>query len=65
MLFLPNSHHSDRIIIEDCGDIFRREFVGRIADKQACLANGTVTDDYTSGIISCQLWLGQDISGPR
>lgn len=41
-------HHRHRIVIEDCRDIFRGEFVGGVRDEQARLANSTVTNDNTS-----------------
>lgn len=40
-------HHRHRIVIEDCRDIFRGEFVGGVGDEQAGLANCTVTNDNT------------------
>lgn len=41
------SHHRHGIVVKDCGDIFRRELVGRVGNEQAGLANCTVTDDNT------------------
>ena len=40
-----NLHDSDSIVVEDCRNIFRREFVCRVADQQARLTDGTVTDN--------------------
>lgn len=40
-------HYRDGIVIEDGRDIFRGEFVGRVADEQARLTDSTVTDDDT------------------
>lgn len=41
------SHHRHGIVVKDCGDIFRGEFVGRVGDEQAGLSNCTVTDNNT------------------
>jgi hypothetical protein len=38
-----DSHHSDSIIIKYGGDIFGREFVGRITDQKASLAYRPIT----------------------
>ena len=43
-----DSHNSNCIVVEDGRDVFGGEFVCRVADEKAGLANGTVTDDYTS-----------------
>ena len=40
-------HDSNGIVIEDGRDVFRGEFVGRVADEETCLADSTVTDDDT------------------
>jgi hypothetical protein len=40
-------HYRDGIIVEDCRDVFRGELVGSVADEQARLTDGTVTDDDT------------------
>lgn len=40
-------HYRDGIVVEDGGNVFRRELVGGIADEQARLTDGTVTDDDT------------------
>jgi len=41
-------HYRDGIVIEDGRDVFGREFVGRVADEQAGLADSTVTDNDAS-----------------
>lgn len=41
-------HYGDGIVVEDGRDVFRGELVGCIADEQARLADGTVTDNDTS-----------------
>lgn len=38
-------HYRDGIVVEDCRHVFRRKFVGRVADEEARLAHSTVTDD--------------------
>jgi hypothetical protein len=45
-----NSHHRHRIIIKDRRHVFRREFVGGVADEEARLAHSTVTDDHAPAI---------------
>lgn len=53
-----DSHHGHGIVIEDGGNVFGGELVGGVADKEACLAHGTVTDDHapaTRGSVSCLL----------
>jgi hypothetical protein len=42
------SHDCDSIVVEDGGDVFRREFVGCVTDEKAGLADGTVTNDNAS-----------------
>ena len=42
-----NSHYRDGIVVEDGRNILRRELVCRVADEQARLTDGTVTDDDT------------------
>ncbi len=37
-------HNGDRIVVEDCWDIFRGEFIGGIGDEEARLADSTVAD---------------------
>lgn len=44
----PDSHDSDGVIVEDSGDVFRREFVGGITDKQACFSDCTVAHHHAS-----------------
>jgi hypothetical protein len=41
-------HYRHGIVVEDCRYIFRRKFVGGIADKETRLSNGTVTNHNTS-----------------
>ena len=48
MRWVQDSHHSDCIIVEHGGDIFGREFIGRIGDKEACLPHSTIADNDTS-----------------
>lgn len=43
-----NLHNSHSIVVEDGRNIFRWEFVGGVADEQASLADGTVTDNNAS-----------------
>jgi len=43
-----HSHDGNGVVVEHGGNIFRGEFVSRVADEEACFANGTVTDDNTS-----------------
>src|SRR4051794_30413095 len=43
-----DSHYRDGIVIEDCRNVFGREFVCRVADEKTSLAHGTITDDDTS-----------------
>lgn len=38
------SHHRHSIVVEHRGHIFRRKFVGGIADQQASLAYSSVTN---------------------
>jgi len=45
-------HDGDGVVIEDCRHIFRGEFVGCIADEEACLPDSTVANDDTSAHIS-------------
>lgn len=45
---MGGSHYGDRIIIEDSGDVFRRELIRRVTDEETCLANGTVANDNAS-----------------
>lgn len=40
-------HHRDGIVVEYGRNIFRRELVGCVADEQARLPDGTVTDNDT------------------
>jgi hypothetical protein len=40
-----HSHYGDGIVVENGRHIFRREFVGGVADEKTCLADGTVADD--------------------
>ena len=47
-----HSHDGNGIIVEDGRDVFRGELVGGVADEQARLADGTVTDDDTSARVS-------------
>lgn len=42
-------HDSNGIIVEYSGNVFRGEFVGGVADQQACFPNRTVADHHTSG----------------
>jgi len=51
-------HNRDGVVIEDCGYIFRGEFVGCVANEETCLANGTVTDDDASAQASVRNCLG-------
>lgn len=44
-----HSHDGDGVVVEDCRDIFRGEFVGSVANEETGLANGTVADDNASG----------------
>ena len=37
-----DSHNSDRVVVKDRRDVFRRELVRCIADKKACLPDGTI-----------------------
>lgn len=41
------SHYRHCIIIKDCRDIFRGEFVGGVRDEQARLSHCTVTNNNT------------------
>lgn len=38
-------HDGNGIIVEDCGYVFRGEFVGGVGYQQARLANSTVAND--------------------
>lgn len=49
-----HSHYRDRVVIKDGWDVFRREFVCRVADEKACLAHGSVTDHDTSAGLLAQ-----------
>lgn len=42
-----SSHNGHGVVVEDSRDIFRGEFVCRVADEETCLADSTVTDDDT------------------
>ncbi len=42
-------HDSNRIVIEDGWNIFRRELVGGIRNEETGLSDSTVTDDNTPG----------------
>ena len=42
-----DSHNSDCVIVEYCGYVFRGEFIGRVRDQEARLANGTITNYHT------------------
>jgi hypothetical protein len=44
-----DSHHRHRIVVKDGGYVFGGELVGGVADKQACLAHGTISHDHTPG----------------
>jgi hypothetical protein len=50
-----NSHNRDRIVVKDCGDVFGGKLVRRVADKEACLTNSTVTDNHASAIARSEL----------
>lgn len=42
-------HDSDRIVVEDGRDVLRGEFIRRITDEKASLANSTITNDDAPG----------------
>ena len=48
MRWVQDSHHGDCIIVEHGGNIFGREFIRRIRDKEASLPHSTITDNDTS-----------------
>ena len=39
-------HDRNRIIVEHSGDVFGREFVRGVTDKEACFPDGTITDHH-------------------
>jgi len=41
------SHNGDGVVIENSRNIFGGELVGRVANEQAGLADGTIADDDT------------------
>ena len=43
-----SSHDGNGIVVEDGRDVFRGKLVGGVTDKEARLADSTVTDDNTS-----------------
>lgn len=43
-----HSHDSDRIVVKDSRDVFRREFICSITYQEAGLAHGTIANDYAS-----------------
>ena len=43
-----DSHNGNSIVVEDSRDVFGREFVCRVADKEASLSHSTVTYDHAS-----------------
>lgn len=49
-------HDSDGIVVKDCGDVFRREFVGRVADQETGLSYSTVAhyDTPNEGLVSSE-----------
>lgn len=48
ILEMAHLHDSHGIIVENSWNVFRGEFVGGVADQQACLPNRTVADHHTS-----------------
>jgi hypothetical protein len=60
-----DSHNGDGIIVEDCRDIFRGEFVGGIADQKASLANGTVSENNTPVMGNRSGSARKSTNGPR
>lgn len=55
---MAHSHHGNGIVVKNGGDIFRRELVRCVADQQAGLADGTVTDDDASVRLRVSTWAG-------
>ena len=45
---VQNSHHGDCIIVEHGGNIFGRELIRCVRDKEASLPHSTITDNDTS-----------------
>lgn len=40
-----HSHNGDGVVVENSRNIFGGELVGRVANEQAGLADGTIADD--------------------
>jgi len=43
-----DSHDCNRIVVKDCRDIFRGEFVGGVTNEEAGLANRTIANNNAS-----------------
>lgn len=44
---IKDSHNRDSIVVENCRDIFRWEFICRVTDEEASLSYSTIADDHT------------------
>ena len=44
---LPINHHTCRVVIEDGGNVFAGEGVGRVRDEETCLSDSTVASNDT------------------
>jgi hypothetical protein len=50
-----DSHDSNRVVVKDCRHVFRRKFVGGVANEEAGLANRAIANyDASVGKKSCQ-----------
>lgn len=42
---MGGSHNGDSVVVEDRGDIFRRELIRGVTDEETCLADSTVANN--------------------
>lgn len=41
--WLSINHHTRRVVVKDCGDVFAGEGIRRVGNEQTCLADSTIT----------------------